>query len=479
MTPKQIEMIGEAEFLRTAGRTDEAMRLCNDVLNEKADTPEALFLVGRLLLEAGKIGHAHAIYMQFLRIKPNVGAAWNNLGRCYTDMHMIDEAERCFKRVLKLEPEDTTALSNLGLIHLNRCETKLSIEYSLRALKIDSSFRNARHNLGLAYLMDGEWKSGWENYEASCGYNADRNERIYGQEGRWDGSKGKVVIAYGEQGLGDEISFSSCVPDLVKDCSETVIECDARLEGLFRRSFPGAHVHGTRFKEMIDWKNQHQIEGRIAFGSLPKHYRIKDEDFTGEPYLVADPQRRVQWRALLDSLGDKPKIGISWQGGINKTGKLRRSVSLEALLPVLRQDAIFVSVQYKNAAVEIKSLEEMYGIKVHHWPRAVEAQDYDETAALVAELDMVISVTTAVIHLAGGLGVKCLVLTPRHPMWRYGLIGEKMIWYKSVSLIRQKKAADWLDPIHEAAYRLRTFINERNNGDLELHRTDERSYRVA
>jgi ADP-heptose:LPS heptosyltransferase len=238
-------------------------------------------------------------------------------------------------------------------------------------------------------------------------------------------------------------------------------------------------VYGTRFKDVIDWADKHEVEGRIAFGSLPKMYRNKDEDFSGEPYLVADPERRIQWRALLDSLGDKPKIGLSWQGGTVKTGRLRRSVSLESLSPVLRQEATFISLQYKNAAEEIEQMEEMYGIKVHHWPRAVEAKDYDETAALVAELDMVISVTTAVIHLAGGLGVPCTVLVPKHPMWRYGLTEETMPWYKSVKMIRQKKAADWLDPINEAAYQLRNFINERKDGNKQLHSIDGRSRRVA
>ena len=125
------------------------------------------------------------------------------------------------------------------------------------------------------------------------------------------------------------------------------------------------------------------------------------------------------------------------------------------------------------------ALEQMYGVKVHHWPRAVEAKDYDETAALVAELDMVISVTTAVIHLSGALGVPCLVLTPKHPMWRYGLTGETMLWYKSVSLIRQKKASDWTDPINEAVYRLRQFLLEAKNGNNQLHNADGIARRVA
>jgi tetratricopeptide (TPR) repeat protein len=453
------QKIEQAEFLRRNGRLDECMRLCNEVLNEHIDCPEALFLIGHCLLDSGKYGLAHSVYMQFLRIKPNIGAGWNNLGRAYQENNALDESERCFKRALKIDHKDSIALSNIGLVHLNRCEPEESIKASLKALEISPEFIACRHNLGLAYLLNQQWKEGWENFEASVGHNADRRERVYGNETRWDGTKGKCVIAYGEQGLGDEISFASCVPDFIQDCSEAVIECDERLLGLFRRSFPEASIYGTRYKEVIDWADRHHLEGRISFGSLPKYYRNRKEDFPGTPYLVADPERRVQWRALLDSLGPKKKIGISWQGGLNRTGKMRRSVSLESLLPVLRQDAIFVSVQYKNAREDIQYIKEKFGIEIHHWPRAAEAHDYDETAALVAELDAVVSVTTSVIHLAGALGTPAIVLTPKQPRWFYGLQGESVPWYKSVELIRQKKAGDWLDPINEAAVRVRKYLN--------------------
>lgn len=477
MTETIQERIGKAEFLRANGRIEECMRLCNEILNEKIDQPEAIFMLGRCMLDLGKHGMAHSLYMQFLRLKPNVAAGWNNLGRCYTESQMLDEAERCFKRSLKLEKDDSVAMSNLGLIYLHRCDAGLAIEWSRRAVQSRGDFSAAKQNLGMAQLLLRDWANGWDNYEATVGYSVDRRERVYGNEDRWDGSKWKTIVAYGEQGLGDEISFASCIPDFIKDCREAVIECDERVEGLFKRSFPDAYVYGTRFNEMINWADKHRLEGRIAFGSLPKLYRREEAAFPGKPYLIADPERRIQWRALLDSLGQKKKIGISWQGGMNKTGKQRRSVSLEALLPVLRQDATFISLQYKNAKEEVKTLEDMYGIKVHHWERAAEARNYDETAALVAELDMVISVTTAVIHLSGALGVPCLVLTPKHPRWFYGLEGDDLPWYKSVQLIRQKKAGDWLDPINEAAIRLRDFV--RQDGNLNVHRADERDLLVA
>lgn len=464
---KKAEKLLKADFLRSEGRYDEAMRLANEHLNESFDDPQALFLIGNILIETGKFGLAHTLYKQFLGLKPNVPHGWNNLGRCYHDNHAIEEAERCFRRAFKMDPNDAITCCNIGLVNLYKGDLDKAIEFSEKAIALNPDYRNAKHNLGLAYLSKHEWVKGWTAYEASVGSSADRRERVYGDEQRWDGTPGKCVIAYGEQGLGDEISFASIIPDLAKDCKETVIECDKRLEGLFKRSFPQVKaVYGTRYKDMIEWADKHKIEARVSFGSLGKFYRKSTSDFDGKPYLVADPERRLQWRALLDSIDDKPKIGIAWQGGINRTGKARRSVTLEALEPVLRQNATFISLQYKNAQDEVDQMYEKHGIKVWHWPRAVEAPDYDETAALVAELDGVVSVTTAGIHLAGGLGIPCLCLTPLNPMWRYGHEGDTMPWYNSVRLIRQKKPGQWYDPIAEAAYQLRDLLRVKHGHGL-------------
>jgi len=238
--------------------------------------------------------------------------------------------------------------------------------------------------------------------------------------------------------------------------NKVIIECSAKLEGLLRRSF-GCPTYGTvLIKGGQRWPAEYPVDASVALGSLPGFYRNSDEAFPGTPYLVADPQRRIQWRALLDSLGDKPKVGLAWTGGIKRTGYSRRSLDLKDLMPILKQDATFVSLQYKDAP-EVDELRAA-GVDIHHWPHGVQSQDYDDTAALVAELDLVITVATAVVNLAGGLGKPCWVLTPKAPLWRFGLTGNAMPWYKSVRLYRQHAA--WLEVIAEVATDLRKFCME-------------------
>lgn len=246
------------------------------------------------------------------------------------------------------------------------------------------------------------------------------------------------------------MNFAAMLPDAQKRCDRLVVECDARLHGLFSRSFPDIEFHGTRFKqERPEWIDDYQIDAHVLSGSLGQYFRLNDEDFGGKPYLKADPERKVQWRALLDSLGPRKKIGIAWKGGKHGTHRARRSTDLEAFLPLFRQDADFVSLEYKDPTAEIAALKEKHGITVHHWARASQSHDIDDVAALVDELDLIVTVQTAVVHIAGALGKPCWVLVPRRPHWRYHLTGDRMPWYDSVKLYRQK--SDWAGVINKIA----------------------------
>jgi hypothetical protein len=250
---------------------------------------------------------------------------------------------------------------------------------------------------------------------------------------RWDGSPNKTVVFYGEQGIGDEVMYASCVPDAVERCKEVIVECDPRLEGLFRRSFPKAHVYGTRRVNEVEWPARHQIDARCPVGQLPQFFRPTKESCPGTPYLVADPERRVQWRALFDSWGKKPKIGLAWSGGSKHNNPEAREIGLEGFRELIESvDADWVSLQYKDPSAEI----EASGMPVKHYPRATLTNDYDDTAGLVAELDLVIGPHTSVHHLAGALGVPSLILVPEKSIWIYQQ--PTLPWYGSATLVRQK-----------------------------------------
>lgn len=425
-----------------------AFREIGMALNEAPDDFRLIALYATLFQQDDNWGLARILWQKVIQLdKQPEAAAFNNLGLCelsISKQEYIDQGERHLKRSLELDKDNVPAINNLALHALHQGDYERCLRYCERSLALKEDQPEVYETRAYANLILGNFEQGWKDWDWSIGSKYRPN---IGTEPAWKGEKGLKLLLRGEQGLGDEISFASVLPDAARD-NKITLECDHRLEGLFTRSFPGVDVYGTRVKEQRGNFPRHDAKALI--GSLCRHYRNKVEDFPGTPYLVADPERRIQWRALLDTLPGK-KIGIAWTGGRTNSFAERRSFKLEQWLPILKTPNTFISLQYKDPTDELQALKEKEGIEVRHWPRASQSNDYDDTAAIVAELDLVITATTAVAHLCGALGKPCWVLVPRKPRWFYCKEGKTLPWYKSVELFRQTKDG-W--PIQEVADRL-------------------------
>jgi hypothetical protein len=176
--------------------------------------------------------------------------------------------------------------------------------------------------------------------------------------------------------------------------------------------------------------------------------RRRAADFPQRSYLHADPARVRAWRERLAACGPGPKVGISWRGGTPTSRSGLRSLELARFAPFLAGvPAVWVSLQYSDCREELDGFARRHRVTVRHWQEAID--DYDETAALVSALDVVVSVCTAIVHLSGSLGQRALVMVPHAAEWRYGAAGETMPWYPSVRLFRQRARGDW-DAVFEA-----------------------------
>ncbi len=177
--------------------------------------------------------------------------------------------------------------------------------------------------------------------------------------------------------------------------------------------------------------DENKPQYQCAIGQLPYFYRKTEESFSGAPYLKTDPERSLQWRALFDTFKGK-KIGIAWSGGLPNTGSKKRTLELDDLEPLINDKDTFICLEYKD--VKQDDLDR-YNFK--HYPRATaKGGDIDDLAALIGELDCVVTACTTVVYIAGALGIPCVVLVPREPGYRYHNKGG-FPWYKSVKLIRQ------------------------------------------
>jgi tetratricopeptide (TPR) repeat protein len=316
-----------------------------------------------------------------------------------------------------------------------------------RALKLSPDYPDAQFHIGLINLMRGKYREGWQGFEQR--FRLDKNKDMRRCVPRWNGTslRGRTLHVLREQGLGDEIMYSSCFPQIISDARHCHIECEPRLERLFARSFPQATfypVGDDRVKQQeVSAMN---VDVRSYTASLPHYLRNSVRDFPDhQGYLKADPERVAYWRQQLAALGDGLKIGISWRGGTVFT------------VPGVR----WVNLQYGTRATEIADFERAHGVPIVDWPAAIDG-DYDETAALVSALDLVISVCTSVVHLTGALGRPVWVMAAYIPEWRYGLSGETMPWYPTAHLFRQAELGAWDSVINNVRQALIQSISTTN-----------------
>ena len=454
------------------GQFDTAEESLATALRLKPDYPEAYNSLGSLFAQRKQFHDAAVNYRKAIELNPRFALAHSNLA--HVTLREEFDAETALAHVqtaLELDPQLAGAHNNLAMIlqFQGRCEEALAA--CERALELNPGFAGTLMVRALAQLMLGEFAGGWRDYEARRELLPTFRVRKFPYR-EWDGSPlaGQSLLVYNEQGIGDEIMFASCLPDLLALGAACVVECSAKLEHLFRRSFPAADliVSDQAQSDMSYLQALPRFDWQVAAGSLPLRLRRSWEDFARRGgYLVADPARIAFWKERLRRLGPGRKIGLSWRGGSHYTNRSRRSIDLERLLPVLEvPDLHVVSLQYTDCNEEIASVCGKFGVTIHHWQEAVD--DYDETAALVCALDLVISVQTAVIHLAGALGRPAWALVPSTPEWRYMARGTRMPWYPSVRIFRQAPGSDWKMVITDVRQELMTVQHESPGGGAGL-----------
>jgi tetratricopeptide (TPR) repeat protein len=415
-----------------------------------------------------------------IELSPQLASAWSKLGFIYGRLNRFEASIEVLERAATLDPNDVNVLNRLGyaLVRTEQyergrdffqrvCEATPDENFGARLNLANASFHvgdfavardiyedilaraphhyEARWNLSHLLLGDARFEEGWREYDYRWMVPAVWKPRLIPFE-PWNGQplEGKTLLVSAEQGLGDEIMFASCIPDVARQARCVIVECDARLQRLFERSFPGTIVIGSERELLVPGQQSlGSIDYHVPLASLPLHLRNRQEDFPRHSgYLHADPNRIEHWRGRLAALGAGRKIGISWRGGTADTRTSMRSLELEQLLPLLRLPGLsFVSLQYGNCAAEIAAVAQRFGVQISFWPEAIE--NYDETAALCCALDQTVSVCTSVIHLNGALGREVWILVPAVPEWRYGYRGESMPWYPSARLFRQSMGEEW------------------------------------
>jgi Tfp pilus assembly protein PilF len=440
-----------ARLERGRGRREDASQAIDRALELEPHNADYWYLSGMLAHEQADPARAVSRLERAVAVDPDHAQAHNALGYVlFRDLGEYERGAHHIARALHLDPDDPNYLCNRTMLLIHGGEYESAVQLCDRLLQAGASLPEARLNRALARLTMGDFERGFEDYEARKQVRCNFQPRhLPWPEWQGEETAGKTLFVYGEQGIGDEIMFASCLQELIGRAGHCIVECAPALEKLFARSFPRATVRAretTTHADMADFQ--------VAAGSLPLHLERGRRGFPShDGYLEADPLRVSYWSQRLEALGPGLKVGISWRGGAVSTRRSLRSTELQAWEPLLRTaGAHFVSLQYGDCEQERALFERHHGIGFAHWQEAVD--DFDETAALVGALDLVVSVCTAVVHLAGALGRPVWVLVPTTPEWRYGADSRSMPWYPGSVLLRQRAPGDWGPVIGDAARRL-------------------------
>jgi len=309
---------------------------------------------------------------------------------------------------------------------------------------------NTMYHKSLIQLAHGQYDTGWHGYL----YRKQTHEnpvRSFGDLEACDKNiKGKHVLAYAEQGLGDEIMFASCLSDLIEVAASCTIECNPKLTTLYSRSFPEARVIPCQSRSRITDRPFTDLDCAIPVGDLPSFFRKSRNDFPGHyPYLLADEIKSANFRKLISEKSDLKWIGLAWRGGLPQTRSQLRSLDLKNFEQLLKNDKLgFVILQRDMSHEERETITSFCDNRIHFLDQA-EFSDMDTLAASISAVSCVITPQCYLAHLAGALGVDTKVLLSTSAEWRYGTINETMDWYPSVSLFRQHTKGDWQSPIEK------------------------------
>lgn len=421
--------------LRVVGRNDEALEALHKTLEAAPTFAEAWDLAGQLFNDKGAFADAHKCFAHALGLQPNNAHFYGNYALLLFAQGDLSEAYKAARKAESLDPTYPSIL--LGNILRAWGYPEEAAECFARARKSLPNFADACTSEAMARLQMGEMEQGLALWE----HRPDFSSSLYAAP-LWQGQKVASLLLYEDQGLGDALQFMRYIPLLGTRVGHLILRVREPLRTLCITNFPDIDV-------LADTDTAAPTtDARCRLSSLPFLFATRLSNIPPAPYLTA-PDSAV-WRERMRGL-PTPRIGLVWAGNVNFHNNAARSLDFCALAPVLSCGAEhFVSIQ-KDCSNDLATA----GI----YDAAPLLHNFADTAALIAELDLVISVDTATAHLAGALGKPVFLLVPFASDWRWLLGREDSPWYSTMRLFRQRKAGDWNSVIETLGCEVKKFIS--------------------
>lgn len=455
LQPRQVDhhhALGEV--LQRLGRLEEAATAYREAVRLDPGRAESHNNLGVVLQDLGQYAVAETSLRTALRLNPALTAAHANLGNLYQQQGKFEQALSCYRQALALDPSSAATHVSVGFLHKERGEFERALEHFDTAIALQPGYAGAHWNRALVLLLLGRLREGWADYEwrFQCPEVVQQiGRRTFGRP-RWDGAdlEGRTLLVHAEQGLGDAIQFVRYLPAVAARGGRVILESPPELVTLLQGLAGVAGVVG-------------RIEGRLPSLAFDLHLPLMSLPGVFEtalhtipnavPYLNADPQRIERWRPRL--AGEGFKVGLVWAGNPRHWNDRNRSCTLADFAPLAAIPGLrFFSLQKGPTAAQ--AVNPPAGLSLIDL--APELHDFADTAAVIAQLDLVLAVDTSVLHLAGALGRPAWALLPALPDWRWLLGRDDSPWYPTLRLFRQTEPGDWVGVFARVATALRAAL---------------------
>ncbi len=422
--------------LKKQHKLEDAIKCFNRAIELKPDYAEAYYNLGSALHTSSRFDQAIDAFKKAITIKPHYAKAHYNLGNTLKEQNNLDDAVTSYKQSIAINPDYVMAHNNLGTVLQEQGKIDDAAKCYSRAIKLKPDYADAHVNKALTSLLNGNLKNGWQEYEWRLRTKNYAHKSF--NRPMWNGKplNGKTILVHTEQGFGDTIQFIRYLPMVQAQGGRVIFECLQNLICLLQ--------NGNGFDKIIERKSSdklsEQFDVHVPLLSLPGLFDTTLDSIPSNiPYIAADPSLIDQWRIRFDD-DNKYKIGIVWAGNPDHKKDHSRSCSLSDFATLAEiPELSFYSLQKGPASEEGSKWPD--GNKIIKLDN--EINDFADTAAIIANLDLVISVDTVVAHLAGAIGKPVWTLLPLVPDWRWLLNRTDSPWYPSMHLFRQTRSDDW------------------------------------
>jgi tetratricopeptide (TPR) repeat protein len=438
-----------AHALAETGRLSEAVAIYRQALKLLPDSPEVLASLGNALTLNREFEEAIVVCRRAIQIKPELAQAHSNLGNALIDKGELEEAQASFHLALQLNPDYSEAYNNLGNALFWSGKFEPAAAAFRRASELRPDLPDGPWNLANCLLLNGDFENGLPLYEWRWKIKTMSAPRPFHQP-QWAGEElsGRTILLHAEQGLGDILQFIRYVPLVIGRGGQVILECPSTLIRLF------SQLPNIR-EIVVTGAPLPHFDVHCPLMTLPLAFKTDLNSIPASiPYLAADAALSEPWKERLDSDNRGRRTGLVWAGASRHTNDRNRSIRLSQFAPLASvPNAVFFSLQKGDAAKQTPPPGMIWR------DFTADIADFADTAALLENLDLVITVDTSVAHLAGAMGKPVWLLLPFVPDWRWFLLREDSPWYPTMRLFRQATRGDWADVMNRVSEALKEFYD--------------------